>query len=600
LTPASIIPVFGSQRPYADLNFAGGSFGLDGRSVSNLTALSGFTFTRASLAMGYDATGKLVYGPNNRCLQSQTFDNASWAKDRASVTANITAAPDGTLTADKLIEDATASNSHRAVATLVTTRAPYVFSVYAKADTRSWIYLRADRHPSTTPFAWFDLANGTVGNVNAGFTASMVSAGGGWYRCAVQLDDGFAGNNSFIVGLATGNSVSNYTGDGTSGVYLWGAQIEAVTYQTTPSTYYPTTTAAYYGPRLVYDPVTLASQGILVEEARTNSWLQSGDFATTWTLTGATVTTNGVVSPDGTSNMDTLVEDSGSSTHRAAQTITTTAAAWTMSCYARARNRSWLYFRIADSGAVNRTAFFNVSTGVVGTLGTGFTASIQSVGNGIYRCIATMATAYAGAGTTVIGASDNGSNEVYTGNGLAALDIWGAQLELGTGASSPIPTTTAAVTRAADVALLAASGATYPMTVVATFTRAFDNGASDFVYQVDGGNSADRVTGTVNGSDLAASSMTTGGVGQGISTSAATVAVGALTKIATRFDTSAVQLALNGTLATPSSAVTLPSAPTTVRIGLNDTASNPGNLMLARLQLYNRALPDAQLQSLTT
>jgi hypothetical protein len=94
--------------------------------------------------------------------------------------------------------------------------------------------------------------------------------------------------------------------------------------------------------------------------------------------------------------------------------------------------------------------------------------------------------------------------------------------------------------------------------------------------------------------------MTTGGVGQGISTSAATVAVGALTKIATRFDTSAVQLALNGTLATPSSAVTLPSAPTTVRIGLNDTASNPGNLMLARLQLYNRALPDAQLQSLTT
>jgi hypothetical protein len=443
----------------------------------------------------------------------------------------------------------------------------------------------------------FDIINGTI-TLSTNATGTITSVGAGIYRCSIVAAV-VAGTVFRDINLSNSGStlVPSYVGTGSNTFDIWGAQLEAVTYQTTPSTYYPTTTAAYYGPRLVYDPVTLASQGILVEEARTNSWLQSGDFATTWTLTGATVTTNGVVSPDGTSNMDTLVEDSGSSTHRAAQTITTTAAAWTMSCYARARNRSWLYFRIADSGAVNRTAFFNVSTGVVGTLGTGFTASIQSVGNGIYRCIATMATAYAGAGTTVIGASDNGSNEVYTGNGLAALDIWGAQLELGTGASSPIPTTTAAVTRAADAASIDGLTIPYPLTLNAEVTTGAAVASSVLFAQVDNGTVGQRVLLNTTASSLAGA-VSAGGATQGSINAPGVLAANTGYKVAVRALVDNFRMARGGTLGDADTSFSYPTTATNIRIGWNNISLQP-NAAISRIRIYNRALTDAELQAIT-
>ena len=48
----------------------------------------------------------------NLLLRSQEFDDASWLKTNANVTANLTTAPDGTLTADALIEN-TANGFHR-------------------------------------------------------------------------------------------------------------------------------------------------------------------------------------------------------------------------------------------------------------------------------------------------------------------------------------------------------------------------------------------------------------------------------------------------------------------------------------------------------
>jgi hypothetical protein len=595
--PANVIPVFGSQRPYVDLNFALGSFGVNGGSVSSLALLSGFTFTRASLAMGYDATGKLTYGPNNLCLQSQTFDNASWGKDRASVTANVTAAPDGTLTADKLTEDTTASNSHRVVASLATTRAPYVFSVYAKADTRSWIYLRADRHPSTTPFAWFDLANGTVGNVNAGFTASMVAAGNGWYRCAVQLDDAFIGNNSFIVGLATGNSVNSYTGDGTSGLYLWGAQIEAVTYQTTPSTYYPTTTAAYYGPRLVYDPVSLASLGILVEEARTNSCIQSQDFNTTWTINRATVTVNNTTSPDGTTNADKLVEDStAANSHRVFASATTTAAAWTLSVYAKASTRSWVYLRIDRNGGTTPNAFFNLSNCTVGTVEAGLTASIQSVGNGWYRCIITVDTATAASNSPLIGMATSDATVAYNGDGTSGLFIWQAQLEAGTGASSPIPTTTAAVTRAADAVSVTGLTLPAPYTVVSEFNLPRVGTGIDVVNWGSLVNGGGQYITSVSGYMFVRESSATTAL-----TNSGTITANATNKIAARYAVNNCNVSSNGaSVGTPDTSV---SPPTMSNLGIGPMLVSFGgvypNGTISRIRVYNSALSDAQLQSLT-
>jgi hypothetical protein len=216
--------------------FAGGYKGA-------LANTPGWSFTRAST--GYAQTsagvltafasgelrrtdkGVLIEGARtNLCLQSQTFDNASWTKNRASVSADAIAAPDGTTTADKLVEDATAANSHRLFQNITTTAIAMTGSVFAKAAERSRIYIRTDRSDTTTPAVWYNLANGTVGTATTGMTGSIYALGNGWYRCVATIDAALAGTSSFLIGMATADNSANYDGDGASGLYLWGAQLE--------------------------------------------------------------------------------------------------------------------------------------------------------------------------------------------------------------------------------------------------------------------------------------------------------------------------------------------------------------------------------------
>jgi hypothetical protein len=550
--------------------------------------------------MGYDATGKLTYGPNNLCLQSQTFDNATWTAQRATVTANATAAPDGTLTADKLIEDATASNTHRITQTPTTAASAYTWSVYAKADTRSWLYLRVDRIGPTTPIAWFNVSNGTVGTVQTGFTASIQSVGNGWYRCTATVDVALAGANNIMIGLATADNVSSYTGDGTSGIFIWGAQLEAVTYQTTPSTYYPTTTAAYYGPRLVYDPVTLASQGILVEEARTNSCTQSQDLSTTWTLGGSTVTANNTTSPDGTVNADKLVEDSSAAAeHRCFNTFTgVSGTTYTYSVYAKADTRGGINIRMQATGTPI-DIYYDVSAGAV-TSTTAGTGSIQSVGNGWYRCIATGASDLSGSVRITINLlqTAGGTTRIYNGDGTSGLFLWQAQVEAGTGASSPVPTTTAAVTRAADVARLTGLSLAYPLSLAAGFIKNFGAATSRaLTLYIDGNNFATLGVTTALATRL---EVAQGGSFQAQLTGA-TPGLGAATLEAGRFATNDVGFAAQGALVGTDVSATMPAAPTAANIGMfSDGGTEPLNGTISRIRIYNRALSDAQLQSLTT
>jgi len=100
---------------------------------------------------------------------------------------------------------------------------------------------------------------------NSGFVGSITSFGNGWYRCAVQ----FTGlSTSLAARIHPTNQDNNITsGDGTSGIFVWGAQLER---HTSARAYIPTTTAAVYNARLDHDPVTLACKGLLIEESRTN------------------------------------------------------------------------------------------------------------------------------------------------------------------------------------------------------------------------------------------------------------------------------------------------------------------------------------------
>jgi hypothetical protein len=170
---------------------------------------------------------------------SQQFDNAEWTKTRTTVTSNATTAPDGTTTADKLVEDGTADSTHTLSAGEVlpgTTGQTVTYSIHAKAGERSWFRLSLARG---TQHAYFDLDNGVKGTVSSGYTASIISLGGGWYRCAItgKTHATITGENAYLA-LATGDGSSSYSGDGTSGIYIWGAQLEA---GSVARTYYPTT-----------------------------------------------------------------------------------------------------------------------------------------------------------------------------------------------------------------------------------------------------------------------------------------------------------------------------------------------------------------------
>jgi hypothetical protein len=168
-------------------------------------------------------------GATNLALQSQAFNEANWSKINSSVSANSQVAPDGATTADTLIEDNTSNVHALAVAFTVTVQA-YTFSVFAKAGTRSWMFLQ---NSTDTQRVWFDLSNGVVGT-QTGATGSIQSLPNGWYRCSITLTPASAASKTFAINASTGNGTISYLGDGTSGIFIWQAQMETGSVATSP------------------------------------------------------------------------------------------------------------------------------------------------------------------------------------------------------------------------------------------------------------------------------------------------------------------------------------------------------------------------------
>jgi hypothetical protein len=195
--------------------------------------------------------------------------------------------------------------------------------------------------------------------------------------------------------------------------------------------------------------------GLLVEASGQNLCLQSEEFDNaSWSKTDITVTTGSTsafTAPDGTTNAD-LFTSTASAVSFLAQTITIASGAATFSVFAKAGNHG--IFRIGNVSSAARAAWFDLNAGaVIGTVNGG-TASIQNYGSGWYRCIFTASSVVSGGSTFIIAISDaaNGTASVSG----ATMYAWGAQLEAGSIATTYIPTTSGAVSRAADV--ISASG----------------------------------------------------------------------------------------------------------------------------------------------
>ena len=426
---------FPAIRPSLNLDFA------------NVKALDPrITFTRAASAVYYD--GKTVAkAEENLLLRSQEFDNGSWNKTAATVSANTTTAPDGTTTAD--VFTATATGASGCSQSITTGAIPHTFSVFAKAGTCSWVRLFS---VGGTNAVWFDLTNGVVGTVQGTTTAAIQSVGNGWYRCSVTSSVG--GSTAFIR-LANADASTDATNATT--LELWGAQLEQ---RSAVTAYTPTTTQAItnYVPVLLtaasgvarfdHNPTTGESLGLLVEEQRTNLVTYSEQFDNAdWVKSNSSITANTIVAPDGTLTGDKQIPANGVTGTYVAQAIASTSGVtYTYSVYVKAGELT--SFRLLGESGIfgsNQAGNYDLSTGTASVVSGTPIVSMTAVGNGWYRCVLTAAAT----------ASTTGGVQqriVLTGDGYSGIFIWGAQLEAGAFPTSYIPTVASQVTRAADAA----------------------------------------------------------------------------------------------------------------------------------------------------
>ena len=271
----------------------------------------------------------------NLITYSEKIDDSSWTKNASSIVANQTTAPDNTLSADLLKEDS--SNAEHWIRSLNITAVSgtrYSMSFYAKQKERTWVKVNFLNSGVVSYNAWVNLANGEVGTKNANLIITTSLEENGFYRIKVSAD-AVTTTINLLIGLATGDNVNAYQGDGTSGIYIWGCQVEEQSQAT-----------AY-----------IKSDGIAAvrKSSTTNLLPYSEDFSQWSALNNVVVTVNQTTSPIGTLTADKFTFD-GTSNGRVEKTIAVTNGnTYTFSVYLKNNDLSdvtqvWLGLSAAAQG----------------------------------------------------------------------------------------------------------------------------------------------------------------------------------------------------------------------------------------------------------
>jgi len=366
--------------------------------------------TRATTATRVNSAGLVELVPYNLLSWSEDFTNGWFAYlGSITATANYGTAPDGTNTSTRILF--TSNNQ-----------------IWAKAISLTGV--------NGTFSVWIKGVTGQTIGINYGGTDNVVTLQSGWNRYTVTG----VGTIDFVFINTFGSTATD--------IEVWGGQVVE---GSTAKDYQKTETRLNI-PRLDYSNGTCPS--LLVEPQRTNKITYSenqGPSGTNWWPTSTwSVTNNSIISPSGIQNADTLTEDTSNGYHAGyfnAVISNGFTGTYTISVYAKYNGR---FLVLSPKGASERT-YFNLQDGTIAQLGGGgVTANIEDCGNGWYRCSVTCSFSSENVNFEYLLASAVGTL-IYIGNGTSGVHIWGAQAEEGSYATSYIPTTSASVTRNADV-----------------------------------------------------------------------------------------------------------------------------------------------------
>ena len=374
-------------------------------------------------------------------------------------------------------------------------------------------------------------------------------------------------------------------------------------------------TVANNVPRLDYPLGGIANgcPALLVEPSATNIMAQSETLSVSgnWNQTNVLVTGGAIASPDGLASGTLFVATAGASGHSIDRNAATTVASGTVvttSCFFKAHGTNTfvqMYLGAIVFSPASPFANFNLTGSGSVTAGTYTSAFIQYYGNGWYRCGFSVTTAASGTisyGIVPILASGTARNVIFTGDGVNGVYAWGAQLETGSVATSYIPTTTAPITRGADVINKTGVSSLIGQTEGTIYVEAFiPKISSIFVVGISNGlATSEAVYLQIQPNFSLELLIRSGGSTVNINVAAANWTAG-LNKVAFTYGAGSCSLVLNGGLPVTG---TVTNVPTCNRITLGSRTDNPGTQSLTdrirSVALYNSRLDDADLMVLTS
>lgn len=332
--------------------------------------------------------------------------------------------------------------------------------------------------------------------------------------------------------------------------------------------------------RREYSPLTLQPLGYLPEPARTNLLTYSEDLTNaTWTKSDTTISANAIAAPDGATTADKILEAATSAAHNVQNAAAVTnAVTYVGSVFVKAAERGFALLAMVGTGVPTTAIQINLTTGAVST-GTGTPLNAFSVQypGGWWRVGFSLAATSTNSASLNTYCSTDGvwANRSYAGNASNGIYMWGAQFEAGAYPTSYIPTTSASVTRNADVMTVALSK--LPFSAVNSTVIAIQQAAGNiqnatsggYVWTIDDGSGNNRTSVRIGTYPALVPVNVSGGAadwgGAAASSKADRRAKTALAMLANDW-----QFVVDGASVSVDTTITMPVSPTTLRVGMNE------------------------------